>query len=93
MYARPFIVYIAYLCMYGRKCYNYGQEVNNVGGKTSAESKNKYMAKAYDRLNIIVPKGKKDEIQLFAAKRGESVNGMINRLINAEMSKPEDPDQ
>lgn len=64
-----------------------------MGGKTSAASKNKYMSKAYDRLNILVPKGKKDEIQLFAAKRGESVNGMINRLINAEMSQPDDPDQ
>lgn len=58
-----------------------------MGGKTSSISKNKYMSKAYDRLNVIVPKGKRDEIKLFAAQRGESINSLINKLIAREMGE------
>lgn len=58
-----------------------------MSGKTSSISKNKYMSKAYDRLNVIVPKGKRDEIKLFAAQRGESINSFINKLIAREMGE------
>lgn len=37
-----------------------------MGGKTSNESKAKYNAKAYDRINIAVPKGQKDIIKARA---------------------------
>lgn len=56
-------------------------------GKTSAASKNKYNAKAYDRINLTVPKGYKDRISEAAKANGESVNGFIKRLIDAELGE------
>lgn len=54
-----------------------------MGGKTSNESKAKYNAKAYDRINIAVPKGRKTELQALAEANGQSVNGFLNGLIDA----------
>lgn len=48
---------------------------------------NQFNAKAYDRINITVPKGKKDEIKAHAESLGESVNGYIWRLIQEDMSR------
>lgn len=48
---------------------------------------NAFIAKAYDRINLTVPKGKKQEIREYAEKRGESVNGYINRIIEEDMQK------
>ena len=45
----------------------------------------KYNAKAYDRIEIKVPKGKKTEIQAFAKNHGESVNAFVTRLIEQAM--------
>lgn len=53
-----------------------------MGGKASAASKNKWNDKAYDRINLTVPKGKKDKIKEHAGTRNESVNGFINRAID-----------
>ena len=50
-------------------------------GKTSSAVKNRYNNKAYDRINLIVPKGQKDIIKDHAESRGESVNGFIQRAI------------
>lgn len=50
-------------------------------GKTSAAVKNRYAAKAYDNLRIIVPKGRKAEIEAYAQERGESVNGLVNGFL------------
>lgn len=62
-------------------------EVENMGGKTSNESKAKYNAKAYDRINIAVPKGRKDEIQAIAEQRGQSINAYINTIIEEALAK------
>lgn len=48
---------------------------------------NKYIANAYDRINLTVPKGKKDEIKAHAESQGESVNAYIWRLIQEDMKK------
>jgi len=56
-------------------------------GKTSSASKNKYNEKAYDRLFIHVSKGQKEAIRDFAAARGESLNGFINRAIAEAMER------
>lgn len=45
------------------------------------------MAANYDRINLTVPKGRKEEIQAFAAQTGESVNGFINRAIGEAMGE------
>jgi len=56
-------------------------------GKASTRAQNKYIAKAYDRINLTVPKGKKDTIQAHAEAQGESVNGFINRAIDRQMER------
>lgn len=56
-----------------------------MGGKTSNESKAKYNAKAYDRINIAVPKGQKAKIQEAADRVGESINSYIKRAIAQRM--------
>lgn len=58
-----------------------------MGGKTSAQSINKYMQKVYDRINLTVPKGGKDKIKTHAESMGESVNGFINRAIDETMER------
>lgn len=58
-----------------------------MGGKTSNESKAKYNAKTYDRINIAVPKGRKDEIQAIAEQKGQSINAYINTIIEEALAK------
>ena len=48
---------------------------------------NKFIAKAYDRVNLTMPKGKKELVQAHAEARRESVNGFINRAIDHEMER------
>ena len=47
------------------------------------------MKERYDRIQLVVPKGKKELIQICAKGQGESVNGLINRLIDAELERME----
>lgn len=63
-----------------------------MSAKTSSESIHKYMAKAYDRLEILLKKGKKDLVRAHAASKGMSLNGYINDLIDKDMSN-NNPDQ
>lgn len=58
-------------------------------GKASTRAQNKYISKAYDRINLTVPKGKQAEIKARAEAQGESVNGYINNLIRADMGLSE----
>ena len=50
-----------------------------------AKWQNDYIERAYDRINLTVPKGEKEVIKSAATLCGESVNGFINRLIDAEL--------
>lgn len=63
-----------------------------MGGKNSPESINRYMAKAYDRISLIVPKGQKEQIQSHAEAHGESTNGFINRAISETMERDGKPE-
>ena len=47
----------------------------------------KYNAKAYDRINIAIPKGEKETIRDHAEQQGESVNGFIKRAIDETMKR------
>lgn len=58
-----------------------------MGGRASAASKNAWNAKAYDRVNLTMPKGRKEAVQAHAEARGESVNGFINRAISKAMER------
>lgn len=63
-------------------------------GKASTRAQNKYIAKAYDRINLTVPKGDKDKIKAHADSTGESVNAFIGRAISAAIhSAPAQPAQ
>lgn len=53
--------------------------------KAQQKAVNKYMAANYDRINLTVPKGKREEIKEYAETNGESVNGFINRAIDEIM--------
>lgn len=46
------------------------------------KANNRYNEKAYDRINIAVPKGKKSIIAEKAAASGESINAFVNRAID-----------
>ena len=56
-------------------------------GKTSAAVKNRYAAKAYDRLQIIVKKGTKSELQAAAEKQGDSLNAYIKKAVREQYKK------
>lgn len=51
---------------------------------------NKFIAEAYDRINLTLPKGRKEEIKAHAESRGESVNGFINRAIENQIERDRD---
>ena len=55
--------------------------------RTSNEVKRRYNEKTYDRLQLVVQKGKKDAIRDFAVSRGESLNGFVNRAIDETMER------
>lgn len=56
---------------------------------TAIKYNNEYNKQAYDRINLTVPKGKKESIQTAAQANGESVNAFINRLIDTELKRIE----
>ena len=56
-------------------------------GKSSTKAQNKYINKKYDRINLVVEKGKKESIKEHADAIGESVNGFINRAINETIKR------
>ena len=58
----------------------------NKNSKARIAANNRYNAKAYDRINIAVPKGKKDEIKAAADQEGKSVNAYIIEAIDEKMS-------
>ena len=49
---------------------------------------NAFIAKTYDRINLTVPKGFKDELKAHAdVHDGGSVNGFINRAIRETITR------
>lgn len=54
--------------------------------KSSTIAKNKYNAKAYDRIALQVKKGQREVIRKYAESKGMSLNGYINRLIESDMN-------
>lgn len=60
-----------------------------MAGKT--KYKNEWQKNNVDRINLTVPKGKKERIRAYAQSRGESINGFINRLIDEDMERDKAP--
>lgn len=55
--------------------------------KAQQKAVHKYVKAKYDRLEITMPKGKKDEIKAHAERQGESVNGFVTRAIAETMER------
>ena len=47
----------------------------------------KYEEEKTESIRFRVPKGKKEKIQQCAEENGESVNAMLNRLVDKEIAK------
>lgn len=54
--------------------------------KTSTAVKNRYNIKAYDRIIISVPKGKREVYKTHAASKGMSLAGLIKELLDKDMA-------
>ena len=79
----PLQIYLDCMQLKGR-----GEEMaENKNSRARIEANNRYNAKAYDRINVAVPKGRKDIIKAHAEKNGESVNGFVNRAINETIQR------
>ena len=55
--------------------------------KSHIKAVNKYIKANYDRITVLLPKGKKDIIKQIASSRGMSVNGFVKSIIEAEISR------
>ena len=51
------------------------------------EATARYNKKAYDRIDLIVPKGKRQIIKDFAKSKGKSTNTFINDAIDTAMEE------
>ena len=64
-----------------------GDDMADTQGNSQTRAKNKYNAKAYDNLRIVVKKGRKDIIKAHAEAQGESLNGFVNRAIDEAIER------
>ncbi len=48
---------------------------------------NEFIKQKYDRINLTVPKGKKEKIKAAAKAAGQSVNEYINSAIDSYINK------
>ena len=70
--------------------YNSDKGVDFMGAKYTESQKNaiyKHLAEKTDRMDIRMPKGKKEEYKALAEKRGKSLNGLILELLENELKK------
>lgn len=59
---------------------------------------NDYIKKNYDRVNLTLPKGKKEKVREAAAGAGKSLNEFINEAIDEKlfsfcMNRPEETEK
>lgn len=60
---------------------------NRKNSEARIKANNRYNEKAYDRISIAIPKGKKAMIQEHAESHGMSVNGFIGEAIDEKIEK------
>ena len=58
--------------------------------KATMRAVDKYVKNNYDRIEVKVPKGRKQAVEAHAKGKGESINGLVNALLRAEMGLSED---
>lgn len=54
-------------------------------GTKATQYKNRYNRENYDSLRIVVPKGRKGDIEAHAQSQGKSINKLVNGLIREDM--------
>ena len=57
------------------------------GDNKKSEYRNAWIAEKLDRVNLTMPKGKKDTVKAHAEAQGESLNAFINRAIDEAMER------
>lgn len=55
-------------------------------GKTSSAVKNKYNAKTYDQVKLVVKKGERDRYKACAAELGLSLNQLFIQAVEEYLS-------
>ena len=55
--------------------------------KAGQKAVNKYMKTNYDRVNLVLPKGRKADLSAHAQNGGESLNAFINRAVNETVER------
>lgn len=55
------------------------------GRNARTVASNKYNGAAYDRISVTIRKGEREKIKKHAAGAGESMSGLINRLLASEI--------
>ena len=63
------------------------EEKVNKNSKARIAANKKYNEKAYDRINVAVPKGMKEKIGEHAQNIDGSVNAFVNRAIKETMER------
>lgn len=58
--------------------------------KAQQKAVNKYVRENYDRVNVNMPKGKKETIQANAVRHGISVNAYINAAIDEKIARDQE---
>lgn len=53
----------------------------------NSEYRNKWIADKLDRINLTMPKGKKEIVQAEASRHNMSVNAYINAAIDEKMDR------
>ena len=56
--------------------------------KAQQKAVNKYMSENYDRINLVVPKGRRDELRAKAEAAGKSLNSYLIGLIQGDDPAP-----
>ena len=62
------------------------QDVTTVPTSAKSAYRNNWISENLDRVNLTMPKGKKEEIRAAAEKMGLSVNAYINLAIDEKMN-------
>ena len=55
--------------------------------KAQQKAVHKYVRDKYDRINITVPKGRKEAIQDHATAVGQSINGYVVQAVDERMER------
>lgn len=56
-------------------------------GTARTRANNKYSAKTYDRLNILVKKGRREELKTIADGQGLSLNAFVLSAIDEKIDR------